>query len=74
MGAATQIFGDQCNESDHHRLKAKKLSHSAVHRRLASTGPVPSEGKGHTFESCRVRHKIKVRSGHMGYGLYRRHR
>ncbi len=26
-----------------------------------------SEGKGHTFESCRVRHFGTVRSGHMGY-------
>ena len=31
----------------------------------------PSEGGGHTFESCRVRQISKVRSGHIGYGLYR---
>jgi hypothetical protein len=29
----------------------------SVVSRLAAW-PLPSEGKGHTFESCRVRHKI----------------
>jgi hypothetical protein len=27
---------------------------------LASTGPLVSEGKGHTFESCRVRQQNQV--------------
>jgi len=27
-------------------------------------GPVPSEGKGHTFESCRVRQEGQYQTGH----------
>ena len=30
---------------------------------------LPSEGKGHKFESCRARQSNQVRSGHMGYGF-----
>src|SRR5580700_7338043 len=33
---------------------------------------MPSEGKGHTFESCRARNSSGVRSGHMGYHSDRR--
>jgi hypothetical protein len=35
---------------------------------------LPSEGKGHTFESCRVRHKINDLTheacGAVGYGYH----
>ena len=36
--------------------------------------PISYESEGRTFESFRARQLSLVRSGHMGYDLYRRHR
>jgi hypothetical protein len=42
-------------------------------RRLDNLNPLPSEGRGHKFESCRARQISKVRSGHIGYVSFWRH-
>src|SRR6266850_5582766 len=44
-----------CGGSQHPILATDRKSRSTI----GGVEPLPSEGKGHTFESCRVRHKIK---------------
>lgn len=48
---------------DHANPYISRETHHGLHRATMGNSPtLPSEGKGHTFESCRVRQRISLKT------------
>src|SRR5687767_13658783 len=63
----------RCTHVAHAALETFERIALSLQSIIGTDRSLASEGRGHRFESCRARHFTRVRSGHMGYGLYRRH-